>query len=142
MAELAKVLWSEIQQIEDESVRSDILSRVSSRLAEAYGGSLPAALASTDNLRSKMESIAGSLRQNQFVASVEPSSQGQLPILKISGCPYPDLSEADHEICEVETAMLTEMLGRPMYLSQCRCNSPDGTCTFEIVANTDSTATS
>ena len=148
MAELATVLWSEIRQIADEKTRQQLMASVSSRMAELYGASKMPVLSvaaarslavddanerqASGAIASRMESLAEVLRASRFPAMVEREPNSELPILKINGCPYPDLSGETHEICEVETVMLSKMLGHPLNLRHCRCDSSDGVCTFEL----------
>ncbi len=123
---LAKVLWSEILQIEDKAILSQLLDRISRRLAEQWQLSLTG---KTDHER--LLSLARLLRDNQITAAVETPSDGELPVLKISGCPYPGISGPDqHQICDVEKTMFSQMLGRPVRLTECRCHSAEGCCTF------------
>ncbi len=141
MAELAKVLWDEVQSIADPAIREAFLARVSSRLAGRYGETLAGPSTASGPLSARMEELARALRKNHFVASVEPATRGELPVLKINGCPYPELSQVGHEICEVETKMLSEMAGAELQLTQCRCDSPDGVCTFAFASSSESAAT-
>lgn len=144
MVELARVLWDEIQQISDDVVRQGILARISSRLAEHYTAIDPARSVTSppsaaEGLQSevarRLELLAASLREKKFPASIEPDPNSMLPVLKINGCPFPDLSGSSHEICDVEAAMLSQLLGHELRLRHCRCDSPDGGCVFEVAGD-------
>jgi predicted ArsR family transcriptional regulator len=156
MVELAKVVWDEIQAIDDQAVRNYLLGRISKRLAAEYGqaataelGSLrvrgikprystapnnPAASQTNSELTARLERLAETLRERQFPVIVEQDPSTMLPILKINGCPYPELSDKGHNICEVEEAMFSQLLGDPVKLRHCRCDSPDGGCVFDVVS--------
>lgn len=58
-----------------------------------------------------------------------------LPVLDIEVCPYPTLSDADPErtMCRLEEEMLSEALGKPVHLAQCRLDGDD-CCQFTPVA--------
>jgi predicted ArsR family transcriptional regulator len=155
MVELAKVVWDEIQAIDDQAVRNYLLGRISKRLAAEYGRSpqselgpvrgsrnnpQPATAVSIANpLQTKadwttrLERLAETLRERQFPVIVQQDPATMLPILKINGCPYPELSGQSHDICEVEEAMFSELLGDRVKLRHCRCDSPDGGCVFDVV---------
>lgn len=157
MVELAKVVWDEIQAIDDPAVRNYLLGRISRRLAAQYGAvqsggaqsgstyndasSAASNLAAPHNktntpagsLASRLEKLADTLRARQFPVVVQQDPATMLPILKINGCPYPELSGQSHDICEVEEAMFSELLGDRVKLRHCRCDSPDGGCVFDVV---------
>ncbi len=80
----------------------------------------------------RLEEVVAALREQQFPVNVERDPVTMLPILKINGCPYPELSGENHDICEVEAAMFSELLGSPVKLRHCRCDSPDGGCVFDV----------
>jgi predicted ArsR family transcriptional regulator len=139
MVDLARIVWDEIKAIDDPSVRDYLLKRISHRLAEHYsptrGGDN-----SKQDLAIRLEKLAETLRSRQFPVVVQQDPGTMLPILKINGCPYPDLSGQSHDICEVEEAMFSELLGSSVKLRHCRCDSPDGGCVFDVIA--DSTRSS
>jgi predicted ArsR family transcriptional regulator len=87
---------------------------------------------SNQDLATRLEKLAETLRSRQFPVVVQQDPGTMLPILKINGCPYPDLSGQSHDICQVEEAMFSELLGSPVKLRHCRCDSPDGGCVFDI----------
>lgn len=88
-------------------------------------------------VREQLDRVARELRSRQMPVSVHELSPG-LPVMRFTGCPYPDLSEQGHEICELETEMLSRMAGVPMRLAECRCHAADGACTFVPVVNLSS----
>lgn len=134
MVDLARIVWDEIQAIDDHSVRNYLLNRISQRLAAHYSPA-PGDNNSNKDLSTRLEKLAETLRARQFPVIVQQDPGTMLPILKINGCPYPELSGRSHDICEVEEAMFSELLGQRVKLRHCRCDSPDGGCVFDVVAN-------
>lgn len=148
-AELARILWEQFLQIEDSELRHRLISGVSRQLAEFSGpqelpggrsASVTVRAADTaaaagpeqpaNGLRHRLERVAAELRSRNMPVTVLGGHPGELPVMRFSGCPYPDLSGQGHEICELETEMLTHMAGVPMRLAECRCHASDGTCTY------------
>lgn len=133
--DLALVLWREIRSVRDPVVRSGLLGRIGSALAETYRqqvtGSGP-----TDRL----ESVAAILREREICCTVAPAGQhGPLPVLTTHACPYPDLAEQDRGICAAERVMLQELVGTNVRLADCRLDG--GTvCRFIAGEREDATA--
>ncbi|HMP80896.1 MAG TPA: MarR family transcriptional regulator [Pirellulaceae bacterium] len=127
LTELAVALWEELQALDDPALRSKILNGVAKRLVAQWGGPLRG-----DSISGRMQNLTNALRDQEMSVQLEPSSEGELPILKFSGCPYPDLSEINHDICELETAVLSSLLGQPVTLTSCRCDSASGACIYEL----------
>jgi DeoR family transcriptional regulator, suf operon transcriptional repressor len=114
--DLAFVLWREIRGVRDPEVRSGLLSRIASALAEAYrpaiGGS---------GVTERLESVASILRERDIGCSVTTSGgDGGLPVLTSHSCPYPDLAEEDRGICAAERLMLQDLVGTTVRLDECR----------------------
>jgi len=55
-----------------------------------------------------MESLAELFRERQIPFEVDRSRE--LPLLRATACPYPDLAEQDRTICSMERMMFSEML--------------------------------
>ena len=112
--DLAMVLWKEIRGVRDPAVRSGLIGRIGSALAETYRqrvqGTSPA---------ERLESVAGLFRDRDICCSVEIEG-GTLPVLTSHACPYPDLAEQDRGICAAERVMLQELAGTNVRLSDCR----------------------
>jgi predicted ArsR family transcriptional regulator len=122
-ADLAIVLWQEIRSIPDMDVRRGLIQRLATRLADVYRDSIQGC-----GLAERMESLAAMFAHRQIPFAVEVR-EGQLPVLTALACPYPDLAEQDRAICGVERMMVSELLGQPVALDQCRLNG-DRCCTF------------
>lgn len=127
LADLASVLWQEIKRIEDPDVRSALMQRVAEQMARTYGGEIV-----RGDPSERLTALVEMLRSSHLPVTLEQSESAQLPVVQFNGCPYPDLSREDHRICEVETQMLTVMAGVPLRLKECRCDSPNGCCTYEL----------
>ena len=121
--DLAIALWHEIREIKDAEVRQGLLQRLSSRMAGMYAKQMQGS--STDE---RMESLSTVFADRDIPLAVDRS--GQLPVLNVEACPYPELAEQDRGICAVEKMMFSELLGENVRLSQCRLDGA-GCCTFE-----------
>jgi predicted ArsR family transcriptional regulator len=122
-ADLAIALWQEIREIKDPNVRRGLLGRVSGRLATMYAGQVHGS-----SLEERMETLAEIFRQRQIPFEVE--RRNELPVLRASACPYPELAEQDRSVCSLERMMFSELLGENVRLSNCRLDGHN-CCTFE-----------
>jgi DeoR family suf operon transcriptional repressor len=114
--DLALVLWREIRGVRDPAIRSGLLGRIGSALAEAYR---PAIRGS--GVTERLESVAAILRERDICCSVTTSGgDGGLPVLTSHACPYPDLAEEDRGICAAERLMLQDLVGTTVRLDECR----------------------
>jgi len=124
-ADLAMALWHEVREIKDNEVRRGLLQRLSGRLAAVYDDEIRGS-----SLDERMESVANIFRQRQIPFEVDRSRE--LPLLRATACPYPDLAEKDRTVCSMERMMLSELLGTSLRLSDCRLDGHN-CCTFEPV---------
>ena len=122
-ADLATALWQEIREIKDPELRRGLLQRISRRLATSYAGQIHGS-----TLEERMESLAMVFRQRQIPFEVERTHE--LPLLRATACPYPDLAEQDRTVCSMERIMFSELLGENVRLSNCRLDGHN-CCTFE-----------
>jgi DeoR family transcriptional regulator, suf operon transcriptional repressor len=128
LADLARVMWSEIARIADRETRTQLLNRIGERMSEMYAAEVVG-----ETNEERLQSLAECLRSREIGARVEQVAGQALPVLKITGCPYPGLSgPTHHEICEMEQSMFAGLLGHPIRLADCRCHSAEGVCTFEL----------
>lgn len=117
--DLALVLWREIRSVRDVSIRSGLMGRIGSALAETYRPRVSGASAAE-----RLESVAEMLRGRNICCSVEMAAgDGRLPVLTSHACPYPDLAEHDRGICAAERLMLQELVGTDVRLAECRLDS-------------------
>ena len=121
-ADLASVLWEEIRAVPDAEVRRGLLKRLAGRLADRYRGTVQAAGA--DRLRGLAELLS------ERDVSCEALVEGELPVLKMYSCPYPELAEQDRAVCAMETMLMSELTGGGVELSACRLDGAD-CCTFQ-----------
>ena len=114
--DLSLVLWREIRQVREPSVRQGLIARVGSAMAGMYRDRMAG-----DTPAERLESVASMLRERRLSCDVQPGDDsGGLPVLTAYACPYPELAEQDRGICAAERIMLQELVGSPVQLSECR----------------------
>ncbi len=121
--DLAIALWQEIREVKDAEVRRGLLQRVSQRLATLYVGQI---VGST--LDQRMDSLAEVFRQRKIPFEVDRSRE--LPLLRVTACPYPGLAEQDRSVCSMERMLFSELAGENLRLADCRLDG-HSCCTFE-----------
>lgn len=125
LPDLAGVLWEEVCQISDPSVRVTVLNGVMRRMALQYGDRIKG-----KTLDERLASLAELFTQRQIPVRVQ--QQDGLPVLNVLGCPYPDLAQHDRTICELETELFSKLVGQPIKLGRCQDH---GCCTFQAAPN-------
>lgn len=114
--DLALVLWREIRGVRDPAVRSGLLGRIGSALAETYRPAVRGAA-----VAERLESVASILRDRDICCSVTAAAgDDRLAVLTSHACPYPDLAEQDRGICAAERLMLQDLVGTEVRLAECR----------------------
>jgi predicted ArsR family transcriptional regulator len=126
-AELALILWDELQQIDEPAVRERVLMRMQERMVQQYGGRL-----SGRTLTDRMNQLRGTLVARGFLVEVDSAG---LPVLREKHCPYHDLAAKDGAICDLEQKVFEQVLGSPLVLAQC-CRKGDACCEFRPVGQT------
>ncbi|MCO8125220.1 MarR family transcriptional regulator [Stieleria sp. TO1_6] len=123
--ELAEAMWHELLAIEDLDLRDQLLRSVATRLGRQYAAQLDGSAPLEERMR-----VLSQLLSARRVCS-DVISAGELPVLDISACPYPTLADNtdDHSMCRLEEQVLSEALGNPVHLSQCRLDG-DSCCQF------------
>lgn len=124
--DLALVLWREIREVRDPSVRRGLFNRIGESLADLYRGAV-----SGDSSSERLESIARVLRERQIPCGVGADASGGLAVLTSHACPYPELAAVDRGICASERQMLENLVGAPVRLSECRLDG-DACCRFTV----------
>lgn len=109
--DLALALWSQLNTIEDEDVRSELVARVVKALAEGYAKEVTGS-----TLSERMRSLARLLNRRRVPFSVEGSPEQ--PVLTAHACPYPDLAAKDPSICHLEKMLFSELLGGEVQLAK------------------------
>src|SRR5580700_7422319 len=132
-AELAQILWRELRNIEEPSIRERLVSRVEDALVEQFGK-----VAARAPLSDRMSQLTSALRERGF--QVEMDQSGPLPILRENSCPYYELASEDPAICELEQAVFRRVLGADVKLTQC-CLDGHHCCEFQAVESETPAAT-
>jgi len=121
-SELARLLWSELQTIDELDVRQRVTGRIRDAMVRQYGANVRGEL-----LSDRFSQLGAALSERGF--SVEVGSEGSLPILRENHCPYHDLAQQDSGICELEQQVFEQVLGIPLKLSSC-CRDGHHCCEF------------
>jgi len=128
--DLAIVLWKEIRAVKDPEIRRGLYQRIAHSMAGLYRDQLEG-----DTPEDRMRSVAKVFADRKVPLAVEAraadESSGQLPVLTVVACPYPQLAEQDRGICAMERMLFAELLGSNVRLSQCRLDG-DACCQFAV----------
>ncbi|WP_149495947.1 helix-turn-helix transcriptional regulator [Roseiconus lacunae] len=136
--ELAEAMWQEMLAIEDPELRDRMLAGIAKRMGKEYASRLAdARMDASTPLEERMRLLSELLSERRVVSDVV--SDGKLPVLDIRCCPFPTLAngEHDHSMCRLEELLLSEALGKPVQLSQCRKDG-DSCCQFTPAAPNES----
>ncbi|MDA0833022.1 MAG: transcriptional regulator [Planctomycetota bacterium] len=123
---LANVLWKELMQIPDESLRQQVMTRIRDAMVAQLGKGVDA-----ENLDKRLQELQIRLIQQGF--NVETGIDNGLPVLREFSCPFYDLANADPQICELERQVYEKILGVNVFLKS-RCVEGHPCCEF-IVQN-------
>ena len=123
-ADLAVLLWKEIQGIANSELRTQLLSRIQENLVDRLG-----TVSSGDSLSQRVERLCGSLEDRGLM--VESEFSGSLPIIREHSCPYHAVAQVDTAICEMEQEAFSKVLGVPVELSACRLDG-HRCCEFQV----------
>lgn len=129
--QLAVVLWQAISQLDNRTVREQLLQRVQNGLAEQFGRGF----SETDTVNRRADLLAEQMRASGFPVQVEHGSG--LPILRETCCPFPLLAEMDEAICQLERQVLSQALGAPVEFRS-RCRDGHGCCEFQVLQQPES----
>lgn len=123
LADLACALWAEIHEIEDAEIRRRVVSGAVRRLAEGYAFQVTG-----DTITDRLKSAAKLFADRDIPIALE--TEDGLPVLRVLQCPYPDLANDDHRVCEMEQQLFSQVIGGPVDLCQCQ-QAGDRCCTFQ-----------
>lgn len=125
--DLARLLWREMQQIEDRDIRTRLMSRLRSALVQRYRPAAPVA-----TLSDRFRHLQRTLDEQGIQADLRERQEGTalLPVLREHHCPYHDLAAEDSTICDLERSVFGEVLGVPLALTRC-CRDGHPCCEFE-----------
>ena len=134
-ADLASALWDEVMSLPNPQQRSRILRRVAKKMGEGLRDSVPEG----GDIAEKLDATVAALGRRKVTAEVDDS--GELPILEVHSCPYPELAEGDEsrQLCELEQEMISEAIGHSVQLDCCRLDGHDS-CHFRPVVAPEETA--
>ena len=118
------MLWQEIRQIKDPAVRQGLLQRIVKRLVDMYEDQIEG-----NTPVEKLNAIGDLLGERHIPVSVD--EDGQLPVLTVWACPYPELAEQDRSVCAMERMMFSELIGESVRLDKCRLDEGH-CCTIEL----------
>ena len=106
-AALAILLLEESRLLHGEEGLRMLLNRVSRRMAEKLGGA-----GESKELSQKLLGLVASLGETGMEVSMEPveGSEGDI-VLKTHTCPYFHIAMDHREICDMESEMMSELLG-------------------------------
>lgn len=130
LSDLAHVLWQEVQLIENEETKRKVIAGVVQRLAAKYEAELGDSVADS-SMETKLDSFTKLFAEKQIPIEYKQSSDG-LPVITVSGCPYPELAQDNREICDMEKQLLAKIVGAPVDLCSCQQDG-DNFCSFEAI---------
>jgi len=127
-ADLAEAMWHEILQISDRDVREQLVTAVARRLGQQYAAEMEVS-SEPGQFAQRMRQLSTMLRAREIPAVAH--QHGDLPVLDVEACPYPNLTDAsdDRAMCRLEEQMLSEALGEDVHLNRCRLDG-DSCCQF------------
>ena len=123
--DLALTLLEEVFALEGVDRTNLLLSRVSNRLANKYQQSVRSEL-----LVERVDELAGALYQRGVLTDVKAEDNDTF-ILHTYNCPYHELAQDHREICEMDEAMLRQVLGSDVNLTNCMMDGHQG-CSFLV----------
>ncbi len=125
LADLACALWHEIQEIPDVELRNSLVKGAIRRLANDYSSRVVG-----KSIEDRLDSVAQIFVERDIPITVD--NKNGLPVLRILQCPYPDLANDNHAVCEMEKQLFSQVIGASVDLCQCR-RQGDSCCSFEAV---------
>ncbi len=126
--ELAVVFWEAISGFDDPEIRTVLIGRVQNALAERFRRKL----VGSDSVDERLDQLADEMKSSGF--NVETDHSGGLRILRETSCPFPMLADVDEAICQVERAVLQQVLGTPVEFRS-RCRDGHGCCEFQVMGD-------
>ena len=124
-ADLAMVLWKELNRISEPTVRQEVWRRIEGALVQRYG-SVVDGITLHERTRQLREALAG----HGFDVEVEAESARELVVLRENNCPYHELASADPSICELERQVFEKVLSARVKLAEC-CLDGHRCCEFQ-----------
>lgn len=123
--DLALTLLEEVFALEGVEQTNLLLARVSNRLANKYQQSVRSNL-----LVERVDELATALYQRGVLTDVHEQDENTF-VLHTYNCPYHELAQDHREICEMDEAMLRQILGSEVNLTSCMMDGHQG-CSFVV----------
>jgi len=117
-------MWEAIEEVGGEPVFDRVVSRVANRLAEHYRKSVTG-----ENPRERLRQFVRMLQKEGAVVELADHN-GSARITKRS-CPFSELIEERHAICQVDDLLMRQVVGGRMRRVACR-HSGDPCCAYEL----------
>lgn len=108
---LLKLLLAELVTQTSQEQMQAILSGVSTRLAQEYGGPQE-----QHALKQRLDALVE--RLDQRGTPITLTEQGETVLLHEYSCPYFNVAQETSHVCGIEQRMLEQVLGRPVRLTQ------------------------
>jgi len=125
--DLALTLLQEVFAMEGQERTNQLLARVSNRLANKYQHSVRSTL-----LTERVDELANALYARGVLTDVHAHDPETI-ILHTYNCPYHELAQDHREICEMDEAMLRQVLGSEVNLQACMMDGHHS-CSFVVSA--------
>ena len=129
-ADLAIALWEEIRLIKDVEVRRGLMQRISRRMAGMYAHQVQG-----QDVGERLDALTKLFADRRLPILVDIT--GDLPVLSVEACPYPEIADYDRSVCSMEKMLFSEILGETVRLAECRLDGACN-CTFEVTSSTSS----
>jgi predicted ArsR family transcriptional regulator len=123
--ELALSLLEELMALAGKETTERLLSRVSSRLAAQYLGSVEAG-----DLSKRVEQLVDALSARGVLADMSINDEDVI-MLQTYNCPYHELAQEHRDICDMDEKFMREVLGSDVNLSECMLDGHHR-CTFVV----------
>jgi len=123
--DLALTLLQEVFQLEGQERALVLLDRVGTRLAGKYASTVRSSL-----LQERVGELAGTLNGNGVLSDARMKDDNTFE-LRTYNCPFHELAQEHREICEMDTNMISKVLGSDVNLSACMLDGHAG-CTFVV----------
>jgi predicted ArsR family transcriptional regulator len=105
-SQLTDHLLDEIRALLAPDQVSQMMQRIGERMAEQ------AAISNGDDFETRLTAVVKFLNELGYMAQWEQNDDGD-HLLHIANCPYEQVSQHNPEVCAVDMAMLTRLLGAP-----------------------------
>lgn len=123
--DLALTLLEEVFALEGKERTTLLLARVSNRLASRYSTAVRSAI-----LQERVEELASAMHQRGVLTDVKTNANDTITLHTYT-CPYHELAQEHREICEMDKAMMRQVLGSDVNLTNCMMDGHHS-CSFEV----------